>query len=88
MADLVSFPDPRLEGGSGDETMVYLEGVPWVSWNPFFEGLRSEIQNFPGGGGMPPDPPSRRPMCALIGLIAYWNPLFPKSRSATEHVAA
>ena len=27
--------------------------------------LRSEIQNFPGGGGMPPDPPSRRARSAL-----------------------
>ena len=31
-------------------------------------------------GGMPPDPPSRR---ATRALIAYWNPPFENSRSAT-----
>ena len=37
-------------------------------------------KNFPGGG-MPPDPPSRR---ATRALIAYWNPPFENSRSATD----
>ena len=40
---------------------------------------RSEIKNFPGGA-CPQAPPSRRPTHTLI---AYWNPPFQNSRSAT-----
>ena len=37
-----------------------------------------KVRNLPGG--MPPDSPNRHATCILI---AYWNPLFQNSRSAT-----
>ena len=42
--------------------------------------------NFPEGGGesMPPDPSNR---CAMHALIAYWNPPFQNSRSATGNTS-
>ena len=45
----------------------------------------SEVRNpkFCLGGGIPPDPPSRHSMYALI---TYWNPHFKNSRSATGEI--
>ena len=43
------------------------------------EYTRNDLRSF-SGGGMPPDPPSKR---VTHTLIAYWNPPFQNSRSAT-----
>ena len=52
----------------------------FCNFTPRLHQKRSQEVKFSWGGGMPPDLPSRR---ATRALIAYWNPPFQNSRSAT-----